>query len=379
MIFEYLNHTYCVNCDWLQFSVIIDNPETLELECPDGFRLEILPGNNVFRHRAIVWRVSDCAKFMTLLWHPYSRKIKSRIMTCQIHNMLLYQAGITQAFSLLQEITPCYFNSMGRIDICLDFQAEEYELKVIRELWEGSCYVQGKSEGATWWHAANDERGRFVHCLNWGSTSSEIKVKIYNKHRELGICDKFPDGDKPWIVSEWNRAGMDKNKVWRIEFSLKSSGQLEWNGKAITLENITQGEWLIDVFTTLYNGRFICRQNLGLRKGHKNNDPIVRLLVLPNDDIKLRWKGSEKETTATSEQITLLRKLMSTIELPAVTCSYDVFEPIANSIIALCEHKGVTSYFQHAYGRLPYDLLSERAEEIGGGIREVIPRPNQDI
>lgn len=383
MIFEYQNYNYCINCDWLQYSVKLAFPNDVELECPEGYRLEILPGNNIFRNRAILWRCSDSAKFLTLLWSPYSRKISSSIMTVQCANMLLYCGGIHESYRLLQEIVPCYFNSMGRIDICCDFVAGDAELKVLRGLWDGSIYVQGKSEGSTFWHSSNSDEGRFTHCMSWGSTSTEIKVKVYNKSREIGISAANPDGEKPWIVAEWKRAGFDVEKVWRCEFSMKSAGLLGWLDKLITLDDVCSHEWLSDVFLSLYNSRFICRKNMGLRKGHKNLDEKIRLIVLPTTEEstseRLRWKGSEKTPSATSEQITLLRRLMSVLELPAVSMNWDVFESVATSIMAACEGKGITSYFSHAYGKMPYDYLQEYAQSVGEGKFDVIPSPNMDI
>lgn len=381
MIFDYSNYTYVCSCDWLQFSVKLAHPESVELICPEGYRLEILQGNNVFRHRAILWRLCDSAKFFTILWSPYSRKIAADIMTCQVANMLLYSDGVHECYRLLQEVVECYFNSMGRIDICCDFQANDAELAIIRELWTGECYVQGKSEGANWWHSSNSDAGRFVHCMNWGSKSSEIKVKVYNKSREIGISHDNPQGDKPWIVARWQHAGFDVNKVWRLEFSMNSSGLLTWKKEVIGLDQVSNGKWLTDVFLSLYGTRFIVRQNLGLRHDHKNNDPVKSLLVLPKFDKgeRLKWRGGEEEPTATSSQITLLRRLVATLDMPAVSCSYELFESLADSILSLCSGKGITSYFNHAYGAMPLDYLQRKFDSVGGGCVEVIEEPNRDI
>lgn len=302
-------------------------------------------------------------------------------MTCQVGNMLLYSDGIHECFRLLQEVVECYFNSMGRIDICCDFQTGDAEMAILRELWTGECYVQGKSEGANWWHTANTDEGRFVHCMNWGSKSSEIKVKVYNKSREIGMSKENPDGDKPWIVAKWRHAGFDVDKVWRVEFSMNSSGLLNWKGEVIGIDQVSNGKWLTEVFMSLYATRFVIRQNLGMRKGHKNEDPIKSLLILPKVDTteRLKWRGSEKESTATTEQITLLRRLVATLEMPAVNCSWEVFEPIANSILSLCNSKGITSYFTHCYGEMPLNFLQQKADLIGGGCHEVIAEPKRDI
>lgn len=379
MNFTYLNKTYCCNCDWLQFSAMLESdPDQVEVFCPEGFRLEILPGNNVFRNRAILWRVSDGEKFLTLLWNPYSRKLKRRLLTCQLANLLLYNGGISMAYQLLQEITPCYFNSLGRVDICLDFKVDEYEMRFIRKLWDSSYYAQGKSEGSEFWHSAKDDRMRFVHCLSWGSKHSEIKVKLYNKVRELGICDKLPMGIKPWIVNEWKCAGWESKDIWRLEFSLCSAGQLQQNGKAISLDDVKNPSWLMDTFLSLYHSRFKVRENYGLRKGHKNGDPTRVLLQLPTSSTKLKWRVSD-EPQVTTERITLLRKLMSTFEMPFVKADLAMFETLANSVMQVCESKGMGGYFAHCYGDYPEIYFDKLYQEIGGGCFEVTPKPGQDV
>lgn len=374
MYFTYDKFNYVVNCDWLQFSVTIEDIDNFELYCPEGFRMEIQGGNNVFRHRAILYRCEDSAKFLTLLWSPYSRLIKRDLMTCQVGNMLLYNGGIKYAYRLLLECVPCYFNSMGRIDVCLDFATDDFIMSVIRKMWTGEYYIQGKREGSAFWHLANDAKQQFVHCMSWGSKTSEIKVKVYNKTRELGITDDNIDGDKPWIVRQWITASLDIRKVWRIEFSLCSSGQLRWQGQPIILDNVVSSQWLIDVFLSLYNRRFVVRENLGMRQGHHNDDPIRVFLVLPKSSEMLRWGGTEDEPTATSDQITLLRRLMGALELPAAQCSEQMFSSLANTIMDLCEHKGVTSYFSHVYGDTPVNVLQSKFQSVGGGKVEVAQR-----
>lgn len=379
MNFEYLNATYCCNCDWLQFSALLENdPDQVEVFCPEGFRLEVLPGNNIFRNRAILWRLDDGEKFLTLLWNPYSRKLKRRLLTCQLANLLLYNDGVTMAYRLLQEITPCHFNSMGRVDICMDFKVSDYELKFIRKLWDGSYYTQGKSEGSEFWHSSNEDRMRFVHCLSWGSKNSEIKVKLYNKVRELGVCKELPMGSKPWIVNEWKMAGWCPKDIWRLEFSMGSAGQLQRDGKSITLDDVKSPSWLLDTFLSLYHSRFKVRENYGLRKGHKNGDPERVLLQLPPSSTKLKWRVAD-DPQLTTERITLLRKLMSTFDLPIVKTDVPIFETMANSVLQLCETKGMTGYFATCYGDTPESYFDRMYANIGGGCFEVTPSPNMDI
>lgn len=379
MFFEFDNINYCLNVDWLQFSVLLADKDNPEFVCPDGYRLEMLPGNNVFQHRVIVWRCDEAEKVLTLLWKPYSRKLNEYLMTAQVGNMFLYRGGIKHATDLLHQIVACRFNSMGRLDICCDFQANQYELMLIRGLWEGDYYVQGKREGSLFWHATIDDKLRFPHCLSWGSKTSEIKVKCYNKSREIGMIGDNPICHKPWILADWKDANFDEKKVWRLEFSLCSSGQLLFEGKRITLEDVRTCDWLMKLWLSLYNRRFVCRKNLGKRNGHKNEDPIVRLLSLPKSCEILRWKSSDELKPPSSENAALLRKLVALLDNPVINCSSEMFEYIGGSILKLSESRGLTSYFSHCFGKQPYEYLNERYQGVGGGIHHVTPDPNRDI
>lgn len=378
MDYEYLGHKYCVNCDWLQFSVLCGEEYEPELVCPDGFRLEVLPGNNVFKHRAILSRCSDGAKFITLLWCPYSSKLKSNLMTCQVSNYCLYCSSINMCYELLQQVVGCAFNSMGRIDVCLDFEVTNYELMFLRSLWIGDIYVERKSEGSNFWHSTGDDAGRNVHCMSWGSKSSEIKVKVYNKSRELGITKDNPMGEKPYIVEDWLRAGMDVERVWRMEFSVCSSGQLRWNDKekegqqVITLEDIRNQSWLLQVFCKLYETRFVCRRNEGKRQGHKNNDTRVQLLVLPPADVVVKWKDVA-EDSITTEEITLLRKMMASLEMALPVANDKVFARMAEVIFELTSSRRMENYFVKCYGDKPNVVLQDLYEHAGGGIHEEFP------
>lgn len=379
MVFSYADTNYCIACDWLQYSVRLQNANDVQLQCPAGFRLELLQGNNIFRNRAILWR-SDGLKYLTLLWSPYSRKIKADIMTAQVANPLLYQGGIMASFRLLQEIVPCYFNSMGRIDVCMDYELDDFRAKLIRGLYAGNYYVQGKREGSDWWHSTNDAAGSFPHCLSWGSPSSEIKVKTYNKSRELGVS-RETCGEKPYISASWIDAGFDVEKVWRLEFSMKSAGQLRWLGKHIVLEDVCSSSWLLSVFLSLYNRRFVIRHDSGGRLNHHNDDPVVSLLNLPGSTEMLRWtEGSEySEKYVPNSRITALRKVVAMLDSDVCRPSRDVFEIMANSLYSLLDERGMRSYFSHAYGCDVDEWISERWEHCGEGIEEVIAEPNCDI
>lgn len=377
MFFKYQDSKFCVNCDWLSFSVHLREPEP-EIMCPDGLRIELCQGNNVFEHRAMVFD-SRGAKYLTLLWKPYSKVLPANLMTCQVANEFLYLPagqGIKWAFEDLQRIVDCTFNAVGRIDICIDWEANDNRLEFLKHLNSGHYYAQHKSEGSTWWHEVSDgdHKHKQLHCLTWGSSKSEIKVKIYHKSREQGLINGDTP-EKPWIVEEWKQNGIDIRNVWRLEFSMQGAGQLRYKGQPIKLDNVQDEFWLLNVLCELYANRFVTRINQGKRNGHKNLDQRVYLFQLPPRAAGLKWadpKGKDYELPAS---ITLLRSLMRQADNPVVMASRPMFEEYAYMIIHLVEAHKLDGYFRRTYQNECRAYFDTMWENVGQGIRQTTPSP----
>lgn len=113
------------------------------------------------------------------------------------------------------------FVSIKRIDLALDFvkfdsgddpaaflrryHANKYAKMYQREF---------KNHGDDGWQT------KLYNSIKWGSPSSDISTKLYDKTMEL---DR-PSHDKPYIREAWKNCGLDTSKhVWRVEFSISSS------------------------------------------------------------------------------------------------------------------------------------------------------------
>lgn len=377
MYFTFKNDRFCVNCDWLQYSVHLREPEP-DILCPDGYRIELCQGNNIFEHRALVFDGRG-AKYLTLLWKPFSKVLPSNLMTVQVANEYLYLdggAGVLWSFQDLQKIVDCTFNAIGRVDICCDFEGSQKRTQFINHLNSGHYYAQHKTEGSSWWHevGANNSSKKQLHCLTWGSKKSEIKVKLYHKSREQGLINS-DEAEKPWIVQQWKCNNMDIHNVWRLEFSLSGAGQLRWKGQMLTLKDIADEEWLLDVFCVLYNSRFVTRINQGRRNGHHNNDERVFLFPMPKRAAGLKWadpKGQDYELPAA---IVLLRAMMRQIDNPAIMAARPTFNDYATTILNLIDNHHLSGYFIRTYEQEPEQYFNALWENVGGGIRHTTPSP----
>lgn len=123
---------------------------------------------------------------------------------------------------------------ISRIDICLDFErfdkGDEPQAFVRR-------YIKHKyakiNQGNICGHGADTWSGQEWNSLSWGSKSSAVTTKMYNKTMELydPKMDRFA---KPYIREAWFRCGFiddiqhvtrdgQRVNIWRVEFSLKSA------------------------------------------------------------------------------------------------------------------------------------------------------------
>lgn len=124
---------------------------------------------------------------------------------------------------------------ISRIDICMDFEkfdTGDDPQKFINRYLQGRYSKINQSNiranGKDMWD------GRYWNSLSWGSLTSQVSTKIYNK--TLEIAERK---DKPYIRQAWAACGLVddfieltkrakdgtiyKPQIWRLEFSIKSS------------------------------------------------------------------------------------------------------------------------------------------------------------
>lgn len=130
------------------------------------------------------------------------------------------------------------FQSIFRIDVCYDFEyfdSGDQPARFTRRYLEGhfrkinQCKLAAHGDDA--WNACAWE------SLSWGSRTSMVTTKMYNKTKELSSLKH----DKPYIRSMWFQCGLIDNpvhctkrdekgreyspEIWRIEFSMKSTAK----------------------------------------------------------------------------------------------------------------------------------------------------------
>ena len=175
------------------------------------------------------------------------------LLPCSSHirlpNWMLYQGnpiGFLRDFLVKHDYI---FKRIYRIDLAYDFErfdtgdlparfAKRYLKGEYRKINQCLLSAHGKD---SW----NDCQWQ---SLSWGSRTSMVSTKLYNKTMEL----REGKSDKPWIKTAWMIAGLIDNpmsmtkrntdgslyhpEIWRVEFSMKSAADgwivIEWqNGR----------------------------------------------------------------------------------------------------------------------------------------------------
>lgn len=351
------NLTQITSCDWLSFSVLLSlSPEEKATEprltTPAGFFLQEFTGTNQYKRRAILYEASG-EKVLTLLWQPHSRIIDGNSMFVEVANPLLYTGHYLSVPDILQEIHPYTWQSLSRLDIATDFQPTLSQYQTMTALQTGAAYVQGKREGTQWHSYASAAKyvQRTPHLFSWGSKTSAIKWKLYNKTKE--IYERATDGrrwcTKPYIAALWEANGLDpKADTWRVEVSIMGSGQQEWRGQRLGWHIVEDPDSLQRLFYDLYAARMKIRLNQG--HDNKRYDKEIEFLFIPPDDISRVQKAAPSRDQTRVAFAPTLRALVQHLERPEVAINEQVHSPLLATLRHITLSQGLRGYFAAMVG-----------------------------
>lgn len=342
----------CVNLDWLEVAVL--EPATIPHDA-DFFRscgwivIEREYGTRVWG-QMFTLEGSDHLPFIEVRREPKSTIIAPNVAHLRFVNRVCYFPNATQ---IMQEFIQRYeyeFHHITRVDICLDlerFDYGDYPKDFMRRFMEGRYSKINQANISA--HGSDEWAGRVWNSLSWGSPSSDIGTKFYNKTLELydPVTKQY---GKPYIRQAWLESGLvddatavTKTKpngevytpdIWRIEFSIRSSVKnwfvINLDGKAKkkqsirnTLDMYDSREKIMILFASLSEHYFHFKyliKRYSFYKDGKSDGNALRKDRCP-DKLLFRWKDNSfiykvaKESVATSEKIdTSLARLLSQLK-----------------------------------------------------------------
>lgn len=220
---------YVISIDWLQFYGILSQPFSMHAytaTIDGGRRWEYKRSPIGTRQYKNLWHVfigkdSICDIQET----PHEGNVLES-MSCifKIDNRLLYRSDLWEIIDDFCRDHGVTIRSLTRIDICADFnELIEYEHPedLIHDFAKSKIRHIGQGKGATYfetYNRAEDDTQRLRYTgISFGGHSSDCRVYMYNKTKELLIKDK------PYIRDTWKMAGLNTSRdVWRLEISIKS-------------------------------------------------------------------------------------------------------------------------------------------------------------
>lgn len=270
----------CINLDWLEIFAEepADTPHDVEYFRSKGYKVKPrMYGTPQYREMFTIYAQGE--ELFEIRRNPYSLKREGGIFkpnACHIRlcNRTCYEDAPIDHLRLFMLAHNYTYVSISRIDIALDFN--EFDNNMRPENFINS-YMRGKiskvNQSNVSAHGTDTWSKRIFNSLKWGSPSSPVTTKLYNKTLELKQGE-----DKPWIRAAWDAAGLDTSRdVWRVEFSLSAQMQ--------TLKSLKNGEMfkksilhydsrerLLKQFYILYNKYFDFRR---LQVNRKSDGTLV--------------------------------------------------------------------------------------------------------
>ena len=315
----------CVNLDWLEVHCFEPSNDPHDATYFRRAGLEVVEreyGTRVYKE---MFTISDRRgnPFVEVRRNPYSQGWQGVHAAEECHLRLVNAACYYDDAALrLQNFMDTYgytFNRIARVDICLDFEKFDEGDDPAKFLSRYLRQVYSKiNQGNITAHGTDRWDGQLWNSVSWGSPSSAIGTKFYNKTQEL-YDPTSGTFKKPHIRYAWLQCGLiddfhkvlKKNKdgwyqpqIWRIEFSIRSSVKkwftIELNGKERNYQSIRNTlamydcrEKLVTLFAALQQHYFHFKH---YEKG-KRKDRC-------DDKVLFVWKGVQKTYKVGRDDIT---------------------------------------------------------------------------
>lgn len=345
----------CVHLDWFEVCAVETQPLTPQFFEDSGYRVDVRPYGTpmyaqmftILEGKEPVYEIRRC---------PLAKKSDGGIFDdnmCHIRfvNKTCYLDRCIDAFRYFLIKCKVEYRGISRIDICNDFTVFDNGTDPQNMI---ADYMQEKiskiNQSRVSAHGQDLWQARVWNSLKWGSLTSCVTTKIYNKTMELEV-----DGhDKPWIRDAWEHSRIastqwcsylgddgqehyrphtvkygtavhgyvpedtvDDVQVWRVEFSIKSQGKHFINTDngtrlSIELDTIDTADKLLRWFHILAFQYFHFKELVRLKDGtvqRKDRCPDVKLFTIADDAINFHPFKTTTEKRPTRSAMLVCKKL----------------------------------------------------------------------
>ena len=322
-----MNQMRCCNLDWLEIHAMEPPGDPHDANYFRRVGLTVTErdyGTRVYRE---MFTVCDLRgnPFVEVRRAPYSTGYAGIHAVEECHLRLVNAACYyDDAAQRLQDFMDTYhytFNRISRVDICLDFELFDEGDEPAKFLARYLRQVYSKiNQGNITAHGADRWNGQVWNSVSWGSPTSAIGTKFYNKTMEL-YDQASATFRKPHIRYAWLKCGLidDFHKclkrqaggwyqpqIWRVEFSIRSSVKnwftIELNGEEKhyqsirnTLSMYDSREKLITLFAALQQHYFHFKHYV--KDQRKDRCP---------DKVLFKWNGIQRTYKVGREDISHL-------------------------------------------------------------------------
>lgn len=274
----------CINLDWLEVHARepIGKPRDADYFRAQGIVVhEREYGTRVYREMFVI-DGTDGEPLLEIRRNPASQGLNGIHDPEECHIRLVNR---TCYFDNAAEMFDQFLKSNGytevrisRVDICLDFvtfdKGDDPQAFVRRYFRHKYAKI---NQGRISSHGDDTWTGQEWNSLSWGSKSSAVGTKMYNKTMELYDV-KTDTFKKPYIRQAWQLCGLiddwqrvtkdgEKVQVWRVEFSLRSAVknwvpieldgvEKKWQSLRNTLEVYYDRPRMLVMFASLANHYF---------------------------------------------------------------------------------------------------------------------------
>ena len=382
--------TRCINLDWLEvfcFEPTHDRPCDADFFRAQGFVVESRDyGTRIYNEMFTI--LEDGEPWIEVRRSPKNPLMPREACHLRLHNRTCYLDG---AADIMQQFITHFgyeFLRISRVDICLDFV--RFDDNTIPRVFM-QRYMRGKfskiNQANIHSHGSDRWTGRVWNSVSWGSPTSAVGTKFYNKTLEL-YNPKTDSYGKSYIRYAWLQAGLidDMNRctlqgvtqeIWRVEFSIRSDVKrwfvINLNGKEKKYQSIRNTlqcydtyDKLLCMFASLQPHYFrFMRYQIGVPK----SDCPERILF--------RWKGTQQITkverdyhTSTNTPDPLLLILIRKLRQYRQTLTFGRIYDTIGALLKLLQELQLKQELAHPWSREELLAIQQLMARRSSGLQD---------